>query len=543
MLLHLLTRNRCPYPGRERRLWRRAALGTSLMAALLVGTTFGAASAPANARDKAQGAGNEFGHTQYKPRTVVTTDPELDDLNSMIRMLLYSNELRIEGLVYSSSRFHYSGDATRPGYRWKAGQSHIEDALDVYERVYRNLRAHHNDYPSPSYLRSKYRVGNIVYVGDMSESTPGSRLIADVLLDDKPGPVFLQAWGGTSSIARALKDIEERYSGTPEWGQIYEKVSEKAIITRWGAQDNTYADYIAPTWPRIENRQVQTSIWGYGTRGVIQPEDRFLVEPAWTRENVSEVGPFGELYRVWGDGKFMAAGFDAEDFFGFDSTLPENSREALIARGYVVWTALQPPGAFISEGDSSNFALLLDNGLRSYESATYGGWGGRQVPSPTVPYLYVPPAAGEGDVKPGTTERPRDFATARWWRDIQMDFAARLQWSVTPRRRDANHEPTAWVPWSALDINVRRGQRVHLLGLARDRDGDDVTSTWWNYPEAGTYPAAVSVTNTSSDRIPTASFVVPSDARPGQTIHLILEVEDDGTPSMTSYQRVIATVR
>lgn len=44
-------------------------------------------------------------------RTIVTADPELDDLNSMIRLLLYSNEVRIEGLVYASSRFHWKGDA------------------------------------------------------------------------------------------------------------------------------------------------------------------------------------------------------------------------------------------------------------------------------------------------------------------------------------------------------------------------------------------------------------------------------------------------
>ena len=499
-----------------------------LLGALLVGLAFGAASAAADGRDK--------------PRTIVTSDPELDDLNSLIRFLLYSNEVRIEGLVYSSSQHHWSGDATRPPKRWKAGQSHIEDALDVYERVYRNLRSH-GDFPSPGYLRSRYRVGNIVYEGDMAASTPGSKLIADVLLDDKPGPVFLQAWGGTNTIARALKDIEERYAGTRKWPAVHAKVSRKAVITRFAAQDTTYADYIAPVWPKIENRDVATTTWGYFTRNALQPEDLELVAPEWTRANVSSVGPFGELYRVWGDGKFMAEGFDNEDFFGFDTTLPENSREALIARGYFVWSPLYPPGAFISEGDSSNFALLIDNGLRSHESATYGGWGSRQVQSPTNPYLYVPPAATAGDVKPGTTTRPRDYATARWWRDIQMDFAARMQWSVTPRRRDANHEPTAWVPRRALDIKVKRGQRVHVLGLAGDGDGDDVTSTWWNYPEAGTYPAGVAVRNTGSDRVPIASFVVPADAQPGQTIHLILEVEDDGAPPMTSYERVIATVR
>jgi hypothetical protein len=120
---------------------------------------------------------------------------------------------------------------------------------------------------------------------------------------------------------------------------------------------------------------------------------------------VSQVGPLGEAYRVWGDGKFMATNFDDEDFFGFDTTLPENSARGLIARGYVVWTALQLPGAFISEGDSSKFALLLGNGLRSYENATWGGWGGRQVQSPTNPYLYNPPSAATGDVNPATGTR------------------------------------------------------------------------------------------------------------------------------------------
>jgi hypothetical protein len=504
----------------------RSGAVAALLVALLAALTFG--------------TGTAWSHAD-KPRTIVTTDPELDDLNSMIRFLLYSNEVRVEGLVYSSSQHHWSGDATRPPKRWKAGQSHIEDALDVYEQVYRNLRSHDRGYPTPGYLRSKYRVGSIVYEGDMAASTPGSKLIANVLLDDKPGPVYLQAWGGVNTIARALKDIEERYAGTRKWPAIYEKVSKKAIITRWGAQDNTYADYIAPTWPRIENREVATTTWGYFTRRALLPEDAHLVAPEWTRANVSSVGPFGSLYRVWGDGKFMAEGFDNEDFFGFDTTLPENSREALIARGYVVWTDLQPPGAFISEGDSSNFALLVDNGLRSHESATYGGWGGRQVRSETNPYLYVGPAREAGDVKPGTTERPPDYATARWWHDIQMDFAARMRWTVTPRRHDANHEPTAHV--HRLNIDVRAGERVRLRGLGWDRDGDRVSSHWWQYPEAGTYPGTVELTPVRARRGSVAELVVPGDAQPGQTLHLIYEVTDDGAPPLTSYQRVIAKVR
>ena len=47
---------------------------------------------------------------RVRPRTIVTTDPELDDSNSLVRFLLYSAEVETEGLVYASSQFHWRGD-------------------------------------------------------------------------------------------------------------------------------------------------------------------------------------------------------------------------------------------------------------------------------------------------------------------------------------------------------------------------------------------------------------------------------------------------
>jgi hypothetical protein len=44
------------------------------------------------------------------PRTIVTTDGEIDDVDTFIRMLMYSNEYQVEGLIYSSSMWHYKGD-------------------------------------------------------------------------------------------------------------------------------------------------------------------------------------------------------------------------------------------------------------------------------------------------------------------------------------------------------------------------------------------------------------------------------------------------
>ena len=39
------------------------------------------------------------------------------------------------------------------------------------------------------------------------------------------------------------------------------------------------------------------------------------------------------------------------------------------------------------------------------------------------------------------------------------------------------------------------------------------------------------------------TFRVPNDAQPGETIHVILEATDDGTPPLTRYQRLIVRIQ
>src|SRR5690606_32308439 len=51
-----------------------------------------------------------------KPRTVVMHDPELDDQNTLVRYLLYSNEFDTQGLVYQSGRYHWKGDGQGTPY-------------------------------------------------------------------------------------------------------------------------------------------------------------------------------------------------------------------------------------------------------------------------------------------------------------------------------------------------------------------------------------------------------------------------------------------
>jgi hypothetical protein len=516
----------------------RTAIVAFATAALLAPQAAAAVSGPGTAGSSASAHASstaDKGVARDFPRTIITTDPELDDLNSMLRMLLYSNEIGIEGLIYSASQHHYSGDVAAgiAPKRWPepSGVFHIDEAVNRYEEAYSNLIVHDKTYPTPDHLRSLIRWGNVTNVGDMSGDTPGSDLIKETLLDDRPGPVFLQAWGGPNTIAQALKSIHDEYRGTPAWDAIYAKVSEKAVITSWGQQDTTFRDYIRPNWPEIEHREVSTSIWGYGARSSALPEWQVYLSPEWTKAHVSDVGPIGDSYRVWGDGKQMAAGFDDEDYFGLSGYTADELR----SMGYLVWTPPQPEGAWISEGDSSNFALLLDNGLRNFEDPSFGGWGGRQAINPADPFQWR--NRGVTDIGPDGLPRS-DYSAGRWFEDFQLDFAARLQWTVTPSFEDANHEPQVTVP-TGIRRSAAPGEKVRLVGSVQDPDGDSLAVKWWQYREAGTYEGDVSVAAPSEPR---TWLTVPKDAQVGSTIHLILEVQDDGTPSMTSYQRVVVTV-
>jgi Protein of unknown function (DUF1593) len=472
-----------------------------------------------------------------KPRVVVTTDPELDDLNSMLRFLLYSNEVDIEGLVYASSQFHWAGDpATEVApHRWPAPgeRLHIDEAVDRYAEVYDTLRRHADGYPTPEHLRALIARGNIAVLGEYATDTPGSDLVKRVLLDDDPRPVFVGCWGGPSTLARALRSIEEEYAGSGHWDRIHAEVSRKTVITAFGEQDPTFSDYIRPRWPDVEFREVATTTWGYLARRVVLPEHQRYLSAGWTRQHVSDVGPIGRSYRVWGDGKQMAPG-DVEDYFG----LSGYTADELAAMGYQVWMPPQEAGSWISEGDSSNWALLVANGLRSWQDATWGGWGGRQVASEADPRTWS--ADGVQDAGPDGVPRD-DYSTARWFEDIQVDFAARMRWTVTESFADANHAPVAAVP--ELDRTAAPGETVQLVGTASDPDGDAVETTWWCYAEAGTYPGPAPVPASGPDGGPSWTLTVPDDAAPGQTIHLIFQVRDDGTPRMTSYQRVVVTVR
>jgi hypothetical protein len=491
-----------------------------------------------------------------KPRMIITADPELDDNNSLIRFLLYSTDFKVEGLIYTSSQFHWKGDGkgtkfmvpgreyTKYGlnlcpcssYRWKQDERFIHEAVEAYEKVYSNLKIHNAAYPSPSYLKSKIKYGNIEFEGDISKETEGSKLIENVLLDHIEGPVYVTAWGGESTIARALKSIEEKYKNKPNWKAIKEKVSKKLVLLPSGEQDNTYVDYIKPNWPDIDIRKYKSGPnYGYGAQLVANTVNAPLLTSQWMQNNISSKGPLGSIYRVWGDGKQMVKN-DPFDYFGLDGY----TNEELKKMGYIVWMPKQEKGAWLGEGDTGTFMNILQNGLNAEDKETPGGWGGK--PFTPDPKTDIDPFSNdttkvkalvitEDYLKQQAALKANEIAYPNFFPAAQNDFAARMQWSVTNNYAGSNHAPIITLKTKST-IQAKSGDHIKLSTLVKEPDGDAYTIHWWQFKKDKLTPL-LNITNENSL---TPEIEIPTNTKHKEPLYIVLEVKDNNKLSLTSYK-------
>jgi hypothetical protein len=475
---------------------------------------------------------------QKLPRTIVTTDGEIDDVDTFIRMLLYANEYKVEGLVYSSSMWHYKGDGKSTLYtsempmtkemygkktdlRW-AGEHWIQDLLAAYKKVYPNLSKNAKKFPTPEYLLSLVKVGNIDFEGEMDKITDGSEWIKAKLLDADPDPIYLQAWGGTNTIARALKSIEEENSKKPDWEKLKEKISHKAIIYTILDQDATYKKYIGIHWPKVLTfyNSTQFAAFAYPWKKMIPLSMQSYFEGAYMSSKILlNHGALLDMYYSYGDGKKQAG--DPEHIHG-DITKIKNAQ----------WGNFSQYD-FISEGDSPAFLQLVDIGLDNLDHPNYGGWGGRFVQSAENPFRYED-GPRSADMNVETRKLDNNFPQTRWLKAIQEDLAARADWCIKPFAQ-SNHAPVISVK-EGNAINAKAGQKIQLHVDGQDPDKNAIEFKAWCYPEAGTGIADIELQGKL------ASIIIPATAKKGETFHFIIEGNDNGSPSLTRYKRVIVTV-
>tara|TARA_R110002020_G_C16306785_1_gene773528 strand:+ start:3186 stop:4247 length:1062 start_codon:yes stop_codon:yes gene_type:complete len=141
---------------------------------------------------------------------VTNSDP--DDVQSIVRFLLYSNELDVEGLIVSAGTFDMVAE-----------KKNMLAVLDEYDKVDENLRKYDTKYPTTDALRAttyegkgnnnginikwgcgKQPVEEIIGEGKSSEASDAIIAAAD---KPDPRPLWISVWGGPREVAQAIWDV------------------------------------------------------------------------------------------------------------------------------------------------------------------------------------------------------------------------------------------------------------------------------------------------------------------------------------------------
>lgn len=455
------------------------------------------------------------GQQAEKNRLIVLTDMEADpdDIQSLVRLLLYANELDIEGIVATTSC--WLTDAVHP--------QTIIRVLDAYKVVRPNLVLHHPHFPKAEDLYPLVKSGLPLYgmkgVGEGMDSE-GSDWIIKTLEKNDDRPLWISTWGGANTLAQALYTIRKTKSKR-EAAQLVSKLRVYTI-----------------------SDQDDSAIWIRNNF----PDLFYIVSP-------------GDDY-----GNATWTGINASYQKGMDHSTISNAWLAQhIQQGHGPLGAAYPDVAWGMEGDTPAFLSLIPNGLNHAEYPDWGGWGGRyelykpkfdpskkgssivEIAPETRPIWtnavdaytpYVPNAHGRSVKKDTMAIQGFKTTIMRWRDDFQHDFAARMDW-CTRSFAEANHPPVPQLSHPE-EITVTSGENFTLEARdSADPDGDHLSFLWFTYPEAGTYKKPLAVNG--AENVHMAYFTAPEVERE-ETVHVILRVTDKGTPPLSRYKRVVVRV-
>ena len=460
------------------------------------------------------------------PRVIIISDigNEPDDQMSLVRLLMYSNELDIEALIPTTST-------------WQKAAAHPETMhalIKAYGEVRPNLLLHAQGWPEADYLDQRVTPGQPAYgiaATGPGKSSAGSKAIITAVDKDDPRPIWICLWGGANTLAQALIDVRATRSSAE-----IDKFVNKLRVSSISDQDD------AGPWIRREF-----------------PNLFYIVQPS-----SPDGGQY--YYATW-------TGISGDAYYrngaGADFTTVTNAWLETNIRGKGPLGKLYPRFLFIMEGDTPSYLGLIDNGLNAWRRPDWGGWGGRYIYR--QPYGETHPIWTQGgdefmrvtsqDTVTGVdgAQHISDQATIWRWRDaFQNDFAARMDWTIKDFAH-ANHNPIVIVNsqpgTTPIYIDAEVGKPVTLdANKSSDPDAEQkLHYDWFHYFEAGSTGTNLSEVTITGAGTPKATVTATSVCRepwlPGfvkctgnGTAHIILAVTDDGSPRLTSYRRIILTV-
>lgn len=451
--------------------------------------------------------------SDQKHRLIVLSDIEAepDDIESFVRLVLYSNVIDIKGMIATTSIWHQN----------RVDPESIRKVIRAYGKVQPNLVRHEGNFPDVNTLLALVKQGLPKYgmtgVGAGMDSE-GSDWIIKVLEEKDERPLWVSVWGGANTLAQALDKIRRTKS----------KTEAKALISKLRVY--TISD------------QDDSGIWIRNNF----PDLFFIVSP-------------GDDY-------------GSATWIGINSVIPGINNESIsnkwlaenIQQGHGPLGVEYPDVAWGMEGDTPSWLNLIPNGLSVPEHPEWGGWGGRyefykpdfdtrkkgvsNVPrEPETRAIwthatdrYTPYLSNEYGraVRRDTASFTGNKVTLwRWRDDFQNDFAARMDW-CTKSYEEANHPPVIQLIHPD-NFTVKSGEIFELDGFnSTDPDGDHLSFLWFHYPEASSYKKPIDLGAENVHGV----YVTAPQVEKKETLHFILKLTDKGSPALTRYKRVIVTV-
>lgn len=312
-----------------------------------------------------------------RPRLMVLTDigGDPDDQQSLIRLMVYSNQFRIEGLIATASGTpgELKVATTRPDL--------IRQIITAYGQVRPNLNQHGDHWPTAQDLLAVVKSGNPQRgrsaIGD-GRDTPGSRyLINRIDAGDVGDRLNVAIWGGQTDFAQALWRVKQD-RGDDGLAQFVQRFRAYDI-----ADQDGLASWIRSEFPGLfyilSKAAPDTDKRNATFRGMYLTGDESLTSRRWIDRHVRSRGPLGALYptRTW--------------------TSPN-------------------PHSCMKEGDTPSWFFFLPRGGNDPADPTLPGWGGHFYRAEDGWYL---------DDRFGKQAR---HSVSRWRPDFQKDFALRMSW-------------------------------------------------------------------------------------------------------------------